>query len=252
MLSEEKLNNLLNNKLNVTVLESVGSTNTELKKLAQNGATDGTVLIAKKQTAGRGRLGRSFYSPENSGIYMSVLFRPNIDFKDASLITPATSVSVLRALKNSGAKNLGIKWVNDIFCENKKTAGILTEISFTSSSQIDFLIVGIGINLTTEVFPTELENIAGSVFKDKPCDKNKIVADTLNSLYDFYKNIKDRTFLQDYKNYSILTGRDVFLVYPDKKIPVTVLGIDDDCRLIVRYSDGSSEHISTGEISVRF
>lgn len=253
MLSEESIKKFLKHKFNVKVLESVGSTNTELKKMARAGEPEGSVLIAKHQTNGRGRLGRSFYSPQNSGIYMSILFRPCFEFFKAQLITAASAISVCRALENQGALNLGIKWVNDIFLNDKKISGILTEVEFkNNSSELDFLITGIGINVTTSDFPDDIKNIAGSAFDKNNVDKNKIVADILNNLYDFYKNIESLEFLQEYKDRSILKNRNIMLVSPDKETPAKVIGIDDECHLIVELADGTVSHISTGEVSVRF
>ena len=252
-LSEENIKKFLKHKLNIKVLDTVGSTNTELKKMARAGEPCGTVLIAKHQTKGRGRLGRSFFSPENSGIYMSILFRPRFDASKAQLITAAGAVSVCRALEDEGAENLGIKWVNDIFSGNKKVSGILTEVGFKNNSdELDFLIVGIGINVTPSVFPDDIKNIAGSVFNKNDIDKNKIIANVLNYLCDFYKNIDTLKFLDEYKERSILKNRDVILVSPVKEINAKVLGIDDECRLIVKLSDGTVTHISTGVVSVRF
>ena len=253
MLSEENIVEFLRHKLNIKVVDSVGSTNTELKNLAKSGECDGTVLIAKHQTAGRGRLGRSFYSPENSGIYMSILFRPSFDASKAQLVTAASAVSVCRALENAGAENLGIKWVNDVFLRNKKISGILTEVGFkNNSNELDFLIVGIGINVTTSDFPDDIKNIAGSAFDKNDVNKNKIIAEVLNHLCNFYKDIDALEFLEEYKDRSVLKNRDVLLVSPDKEINAKVLGIDDECRLIVKLSDGTVTHISTGEVSVRF
>lgn len=252
-LSQKEINIHLNHKLDIKVLDSIGSTNTELKNMARNDEPDGSVLIAKHQTSGRGRLGRSFYSPENSGIYMSILFRPSFDASKAQLITAAAAVCVCRALENEGAKNLGIKWVNDIFMNDKKISGILTEVEFKrNSTELDFLIVGIGINVTTSDFPDDIKNIAGSVFDKNDIDKNKITANILNSLCDFYNNIEALDFLEEYKTRSILKNRDVVLVSPNNEINAKVLGIDDKCQLIVEVSDGTISHISTGEVSVRF
>lgn len=252
-LLEEKIKDCLKYPLNIKVLDSVGSTNTELKNLAKNGESAGTVLIARHQTEGRGRLGRSFYSPKDSGIYMSILFRPDFEASKAQLITAASAVSVCRALENSGSERLGIKWVNDVFLKDKKISGILTEISFKNNSQeLDFLITGIGINITQSDFPDSIKTIAGAVFEKQDIDKNKIVADVLNHLCDFYNNIDNLEFLEEYKNRSILKDRDVILISPDKNTPARVIGIDDDCRLVVEFENGSVEHISTGEVSVRF
>ncbi len=251
-LSKEKIEYFLKNEFNIMVEDSVSSTNTVLKELAKSGSSDKTVLIANSQTSGKGRLGRSFYSPKNSGIYMSILLRPQKKF-NYQYITPLTSVAVLKALEALGAKNLGIKWVNDIFLKNKKVAGILTEIGFKeNSSEADFLIIGIGINLMPQKFPEELSEIAGSVFDKNIIDKNKIIAEILDDFLYFYELLPDLHFLKEYKSRSILKDRKVSVITPVSEKEAVVIGIDDECRLIAEFPDGKISHISTGEVSIKF
>lgn len=238
--------------MNIRFFDTLPSTNTYLKELAKNGALEGTVIVADKQTMGRGRLGRSFYSPENSGLYMSVLLRPQKSIP-LSYVTPLAAVSVCRALENSGAKGLGIKWVNDIFCNGKKVSGILTEVNFLKTSdKIDFLIVGIGINLNTSVFPENLTDIAGSVFCDNDFDRNKIIDDILDNLFFFYNNIEKKEFADEYKKRSLVINKNVTLISGETKKDAFVLDISDDFGLFVQLPDGNTKNINTGEISVRF
>lgn len=231
--------------------EELPSTNTYLKEQARLGAPEGTVIVAERQTAGRGRSGRSFYSPKASGLYMSVLFRPEkaVPFH---YITPAAAVSVCRALEMSGAKKLGIKWVNDIFSENRKVCGILTEIEFVkNTSKTDFIIVGIGINLTTTDFPDSIRDIAGAVFENQCVDMKKIMTDILDSLFDFYYDIENKKFLSEYKQRSVILNRRVTLISGEQRKEAFVIDIDDDFCLVVKFPDGNISKINSGEVSIR-
>lgn len=235
----------------IQIFDTLPSTNTFLKEQARLGAPEGTVIIAKEQTNGHGRLGRSFYSPKNSGLYMSVLLRPERNIP-LSFVTPMSAVAVCRALENSGSKPLFIKWVNDIFCDGKKISGILTEVSFKKSSDnIDFLVVGIGVNLTTKAFPESLSSIAGSAFCDSDIDNIKIAKDILNNLFYLYADIEKKEFFDEYKNRSILLNKNVTLVSAENKREAFVLDISDDFSLVVKFPDGKISNINTGEVSVR-
>lgn len=183
---------------------------------------------------------------------MSVLLRPEkaVPF---NYITPAAAVSVCRALEMSGAKQLGIKWVNDIFSENRKVCGILTEIEFIkNTSKIDFIIVGIGINLTTTNFPDSIRDIAGSVFENQYVDMQKLITDILNSLFDFYYDIENKRFLSEYKERSVILNRWVTLISGEQRKEAFVVDIDDDFCLLVKFSDGSISKINSGEVSIRY
>lgn len=253
LLSEDKIRSYAKNSYLITIADSVTSTNTILKKQARVGAPHGTVLIAKEQTDGRGRSGKSFYSPKASGLYMSVVLRINCDMNFSQLITPAAAVAVVRALKAQGVQNPGIKWVNDIYCDEKKVCGILTEVEFLPSSATPaFFIVGIGINLNTQNFPGDIKDIAGCAFKNSDFDINMLCAQILDNLFFLCESANPQSFSDEYKNLSILTGRDVTLISGDKSTPVRVMGIDDSLRLIVKLPDNSILHINTGEVSIKF
>lgn len=251
-LSEDKIKAYAKGEYLITIAESVTSTNTLLKEQARNGAPHGTVLIAKEQTEGRGRLGRSFYSPESTGLYMSVILRLDCDDNFSELITPAAAVAVVRALKSQGV-NPGIKWVNDIYCDEKKICGILTEVEFSPlTSTPDFFIVGIGVNLDTKTFPDDINDIAGNAFKNSDFDVNLLTAQILDNLLSLCEKSDPEDFLSEYKNLSILNNRNVYLISAGKTTPALVIGIDDSFRLVVKLPDGSISHINTGEVSIKF
>lgn len=232
------------------VYDEVTSTNKVLKQMAISGEREGTVIIAKKQTEGRGRLGRSFFSPEDTGLYMSVLLRPEADFEKSFFVTPMTAVAVVRALKALGAPRLYIKWVNDIFCNGKKVSGILAEGGIDECGH-KYIVLGVGINLFKSEFPDEIKNIAGAVFDcDEDVSPKKVADAFLNEFWMLYKNPEDRTYIDEYRQMSMLTGKNVTLLSGDKKRCVKAIDIDNECRLVIENEDGEKEVVLAGEVSV--
>ena len=147
-------------------VDTIDSTNNAVKALAQAGASEGFVLIADHQTAGRGRLGRGFYSPKD-GLYLSIVIRPTFDMSRASQVTVAAAAATSESIDETCGCASQIKWVNDIYVNNKKVCGILTEATTDfETGQIDSLIIGIGINTSDKSFPPELADIAGSVSEE--------------------------------------------------------------------------------------
>ncbi len=245
----------IKNKCNITVLSKTESTNLLLKSMALNGTREGSVVVAGEQTAGIGRMGRSFYSPGNTGIYMSILLKPGISPEKSVFITTAAAVAVCKALEKNGVDNTGIKWVNDIYIDGKKICGILTQGNIDSqSNKLNFAIVGIGINVYSPEndFPDEIKNIAGAVFKEKKENlRNKIVADILSCFYEIYNDLTDTTYVDEYVKRSIIIGKrvDVFTASQVKSAMVT--GIDNECRLQVKYDDGTESVLDSGEVSLK-
>jgi len=239
----------------VEAVETVTSTNTVLKERAAAGAPEGTVLIAARQTDGRGRQGRSFSSPRDTGLYVSILLRPAMRAEQALFLTTAVAVAVAEAVEEVSGKQTGIKWVNDIWIGERKICGILTEASFDlEGGGLEYAVVGWGINLTEPAggFPEELRGIAGAVFEKAPDPetKSRLAAGVLRRFKYYYETLADKTFLQGYRDRSILIGRAVSILgAPERE--AFVLGIDDDCRLHVRLSDGQERYLSSGEVRVR-
>lgn len=241
----------LREKLSVSVVPIVGSTNTELKALAEKGGADGTVLIALTQTAGRGRLGRSFYSPKDTGLYMSVLLRPEFSASEALNITACAAVAAAKAIDKAAGVNSQIKWVNDIYIGGKKVCGILTEASIDfESGGLNYAVLGIGINLNTADFPAELQNVAASVSDGKADLRPLVSAEFLNIFFEYYKNLTARDFLAEYRSRSMLTGKEISFVRGSETFCGTVLGIDDDMRLLVRLENGEETAFSSGEVQL--
>lgn len=242
--------------LKIDVVDEVTSTNTLLKEEARKGASEGRVLVAKKQTEGRGRLGRSFFSPKN-GIYMSFILRPKISFRESLLLTTIAAVAVTEAIKEVSGKAVGIKWVNDVYLEGKKVCGILTEAEAdVETGSLAYAVVGIGLNLTEPEGGVleELKEIAGFLYgkEDAPIGlKSKLTAEIIKKYFYYYEKLPKHLFMEEYKKNQILIGKDIFVIEPDRKKKAKVLGVDDEARLMVEYEDGEKESLFTGEVSVR-
>lgn len=231
------------------------STNLQLRQAAEKGAPTGLCIIAKEQTAGRGRLGRSFLSPPKNGIYMSVLLRPEIKLEQAALITPAVAVCVAQAIEAIAECQVTIKWVNDLFVREKKVCGILTEtVLRPADQQLAYLVIGIGINLSDEGIPEAIKEIAGGILPtgETPPDRNQLIAEILNRMEDVLLPLQPDHFLPEYRSRSNLIGCPVTVFQND--IPQesgVAIDIDDSARLVLRLDSGEIKHLGSGEVSCR-
>lgn len=240
----------------MAVVGTIDSTNKYIKKCISV-LDDGFTIIAEKQYSGRGRLGRTFESPEG-GLYMSMLLigREVVDNVDS--ITVRTAVAVKNAIKElTGLESVGIKWVNDIYCEDKKICGILAE-RIVRKGYCDFTVLGIGVNVTTprKAFDKELREIAGSIadFTKVDFSRNELAACILNHLEKtLFVTDKEKSeeILNDYRDSSIIIGKEVYVSNGSKNVRAKVLGIDDFASLYVQYEDGLTEIIRTGEVSTK-
>lgn len=258
--------------LDITVYDEVDSTNTLLKEMASDGAREGAVVISNSQTGGKGRMGRSFYSPLDTGLYISVLLRPsNIEPHRALRITTMAAVAACHAIeavlpekeKSSGKKKSSedpkIKWVNDIYMDGKKVAGILTEASVSmENGNLEYAVLGIGFNVYPPKggFPDEIKDIAGSILSSKlPDAKNHIAASFLESFFSIYRDPDGAHYERAYKERSLVLRKavDVIPTGGGKKRRAKVLDITDECNLVVKYQDGPKEEavLSSGEVSIR-
>lgn len=256
-ISAQSISKFINSRnIDITYYDCIDSTNTNLKKMAENGASEGTVIVAAEQTAGRGRLGRSFSSQKGTGVYFSILLRPDMKPQDALLITTCAAVATAKAIEKNTGKIAYIKWVNDIFVHNRKVSGILTEASFDlENGKLSYAVLGIGINMyfPDESVPDDIKGIAGGVFDEKPSgdDISRIVADVIDNFMADYKTLSGKHFLFDYISRSYLDGKKVNVIKPTETKKAEVVGIDDDFRLQVKYDDGITEFLSSGEVSLR-
>ncbi len=241
-------------KFNISVLGTVTSTNALLKQEAQE-CGEGRVIIADSQTKGSGRFQRKFHSPIGCGIYMSILIKPDFTAETSVLITAAAALAVAEAVENLSGKKTQIKWVNDVLIEGKKVCGILTEgIINPKTGKIESGIVGIGINVyePEEGYPEEIFNIAGAVFGERQENKrNKLTALVINRFWDYYTSLDKKTFLGGYKSRMASIGKEIDVIRGDSIKKAEAVGIDNSCRLKVRYPNGETEYLSSGEISIK-
>ncbi len=237
----------------IEVRASLPSTNTELKKLAACGEKEGKILIANEQTAGRGRMGRSFYSPSDSGIYMSLLLRPELNAEKAVLLTTLAAVSAARAIEQVCGINIGIKWVNDLYYNERKVAGILTEGGINmETGMLEYAVVGIGVNVSTSNFPEEIQNTAASVSANgRQISRSYLAAQIINRLIADLPELETKSYMQEYKARSVILGKEIFVLKKGGQIPAVALNIDENAALLVRYTDSSTEKLSSNDISIR-
>lgn len=242
--------------LELTVLPAVSSTNALVREKANQGCPEGCVVIAGEQTAGRGRCGRSFYSPGDTGVYLSLLLRPTAySPRQAVCLTAAAAVAMCQAIEAVSGQAPGIKWVNDLFLRGRKVCGILTEAAFDlETGGLEYAVLGAGVNLYPPVggFPEELRTIAGAVLERPVADgKNRLAGEFLNRFLDFYGDLGSRGYLEEYRSRSIAVGRNITVLSGGQAVNACALGIDDECRLLVRYESGETAALSYGEIGIR-
>ena len=242
--------------LDLTVLPTVPSTNAFVREKANQGCPEGCIIVACEQTDGRGRYGRQFFSPVDSGVYLSLLLRPTAySPQQATCLTAAAAAAMCQAIEAVTGQQPGIKWVNDIFLHGKKVCGILTEAAVgLETGTLNYMVLGAGVNLypPAEGFPEEIQSIAGSVLEHScPEAKNRLVGEFLNRFWDFYSHPECRTYLEDYRARSLAIGRNVTVLSAGKAVSAYAYGIDDDFRLLVRYDSGKTEALSYGEIRIQ-
>ncbi len=237
-----------------TVAET-DSTNTRLKELAKTGAAEGILLAADRQTAGRGRLGRSFLSPAGSGIYISLLVRPNIPLERSTDLTVAAAVCVARALENLCELQADIKWVNDLYVGEKKLCGILTEGAALANGKTDYAVVGIGLNMKKLDCgdDRELASLVTSL-EEQGCSvsRARLIAAILAEFDRYYADMEANhpAVLAEYRRRMFLVGRKVTLSGDKQKQPYKVLGVDDQAGLLVQAPDQTVLSLQSGEVSI--
>ncbi len=244
-------------KCRVETFKSVDSTNTVLRALAVKGEAEFKVVASEEQTAGKGRKGKSFFSASGTGIYFSILLRPEMPADKSLYITTAAAVAVVRAIKNVTNLDTKIKWVNDIFYNGKKLCGILTEAALDfEGGGLEYAVLGIGINVSDPKggFEGELKNIATSLYGDKTYNsdlRNKLIAEVLNQFMIFYDKLTEKEFMAEYIDKSNLIGETVSTVLDGKEVVGTVAKIDEEAHLFLKFADGTEKELLAGEISLR-
>lgn len=231
----------------IIVLDVTESTNLDAAKIVKT-APHGTTILADAQTAGRGRLGRSFFAP-SGGIYMSVILQLNLAFSDAVLITTAASVAVCKAVEAVSSVRPQIKWVNDILVDGKKVCGISCE-AVSAGETIDAVILGIGINFSAQEFPKELQDTAGVLFSKPPVSRNVLTAEILKNLLEETKDLASRKFIEDYRMRSAVIGKPICYLEAGVWHDAEAVGIDENGGLVV-LENGISKTLVSGEVTLR-
>lgn len=238
--------------------DTIDSTNTRAKELAQQGAPHGTVLIANQQTGGRGRLGRTFLSPKDAGIYLSVILRPGCMPEDLMHLTCAVGVAMCDAIAQSAGFRPSIKWTNDLVWGGKKLGGILTEMATEpDSSKVSYAVVGIGINCcqSIEDFDPSIREMATSlsIVTRQPVSRAKVAAAMMDALWCIdHRLLTEQSSIMDrYRADCMTLGQPISIHRSNTVRHGTAVAVDDQGALIVEFPDGHREPISSGEVSVR-
>ena len=235
---------------------TVDSTNNYLKRQALLGAPHGTVAVADCQTGGKGRLGRSFQSPGGVGIYLSMLLRPDCPQEQLMHLTCAVGTAMCDTLEEAAGVRPGIKWTNDLVCEKRKLSGILVELLNDTRGKL-CVIIGIGVNCCQQLtdFPEELRDRAGSLamVTGRRIDRPKVAAAMMEALADMDRNLLTgkEAMLEQYRRDCVTLGQKISVVRGDEIRHGTALDIGNDGDLIVRFDDGHTEAVSSGEVSIR-
>lgn len=258
ILSEQGIRRYLdaeNDWLKFEVLATAVSTNSLAREKANSAVPEGYTILANAQTGGRGRLGRSFYSPPDTGIYMSLLLRP-VGYSPAQAVkvTTMAAVAACEAIESVSGKETQIKWVNDVYMDGRKVCGILTEGAFNlENGNLDYIILGVGMNvyLPEGGFPEEISHIAGAVFNQSENDgKNRLAAAFLDCFMKYYRS-GSGAYAEKYRKRSFVIGKQIEVITPSGRSRADALDVDGDCRLIVRYEDGTVEALSSAEVRIK-
>ncbi|MGP1587415.1 MAG: biotin--[acetyl-CoA-carboxylase] ligase [Treponemataceae bacterium] len=249
-------------KIHIECFDTIDSTNSYAKRILGSGKViKNSLIAAESQTAGRGRMGRVFYSPSKTGIYLSIIYNPKEKIVEPAKITAFSAVALCRVINRLYKVNPKIKWVNDIYLNGKKVAGILTEgFSNFETGFIENVIIGIGVNIfdNPNFFPKEISKIAGSIFeKEKLSDisvsRCQFIAEIAGEVLSIFSE-KPESVMQEYKDFSFLTGKKVnvhpIIDDPDSSYEAKVIGIDDNACLIVQLKDGSKKLLNSGEVTL--
>ena len=244
----------LKNNAKIIAYDTVSSTNTVAKELAESGAREFTVVTAKSQTNGKGRLGRSFISNSENGLYMSVILKPDIPAEKCVDITVLSAVAVLEAIEETSNIKSTIKWINDIYINEKKVCGILAESSF-DNSKLSYVIVGIGVNILPPEngFDETIKDIATSIYEDNAPQncKELLCAKIIDKLIFYYQNMESKSYMKVYKEKSNILGKSVDVYRGNEIIKGTAIDINENAELIVKTENGDICVFNSGEARVR-
>ena len=238
------------------VYTETDSTNNRAKFLAVNeNAPDGTLIVAEKQTGGRGRMGRTFESPFGSGIYFTVVLRRHLEMQSAPLITSCVAVAVAEAIEKLSGADTKIKWVNDVFINDKKVCGILTEAGMNfETRQLDYAVVGIGINtgLVENSLSNDVLNVATSIEAETGIrvKRAELVAEVMNGFEKHLETLESKDYMNEYRKRSLIIGKRIVVSKGNSEKEAIADDIDNNAFLIVKYDDGTTETLSSGEARI--
>lgn len=232
----------------------IDSTNKKAKELAIEGAAHGTLVVANEQFSGKGRYGRTFESPKDTGIYMSLILKPEeLSYSHPTIITSYAAVIVSEVVKELTGKELEIKWVNDLFFNGKKVCGILTEaVTDFESGTMEWIVLGIGLNLSNADFSKEVKEKAGGIYGDETIEvnRNKLVAAIYDSLLSEHKKLSEAEMMTLYKEKSLVLNKKVIIQQGKEEFIAYIKDIDEQGQLIIERTPGKLETFNSGEIRI--
>lgn len=232
--------------------KEVASTNDVAYNLALQGEKEGSVIIAESQTHGKGRLARKWVSPKGKGLYFSVILRPDILFTKISVITLLSALSVAEAIKEELGLNSLIKWPNDVLINGGKVCGILTEMN-GEADKVNFVVVGIGININTskDILPKEATSIAVELGKEiSRIEFTKLIFRSLDKYYNYFKNGRGSDIIKRYKDMAMFLDKKIQVTSHNNKIEGYAVDVDIDGALILKLGSGAKQRVLAGDVSV--
>lgn len=238
--------------LKVLVFDSLDSTNTLAKAMLKDGENDDFLIVAREQTKGRGRFERKFYSPKDAGVYFSLAITPKTG-EEIAFYTPICAIATADAVRSVCGKNAFVKWVNDVYVDGKKCAGILCEATSSKNGEIDKVVMGIGVNLYEKDggFDEEIKDKACAVADGVENAANRIVATIVNEIRELIENFDKEYIVAKYKRLSMLIGKKIEVCKEENSAEKAIaVDIDENCGLIVRYGDGKEENLRIGEVKI--
>lgn len=248
VLNQTEIEKHLNFECDVKYYDTIDSTNTQAKRLVTDGNDGVMLVVGDEQTKGRGRQGKSFYSPSKTGVYMTLVIHPMLELQNAVTITTAASVAVCKAIEKLTDKKPSIKWVNDIYLDDKKICGILTEaVSDFETQTVTSVIIGVGLNVETVTFPEDVKDASCLGAKVKRAELIGEIANELNQIctcgYD--------AFMDYYKKHSMIIGKSIVYFQNGERINATAIDLSPTGGLVVEHEDGTEKTLNSGEITIR-
>ena len=230
------------------IFNKIDSTNVYAKKIVPN-INKNTVIIANSQTNGHGKFGKNFFSPANTGIYMTIILKDSIKTKNVFSITFLCAIAVCKAIDKLTSKKAKLKWINDVFIDDKKCCGILTECETNLKTGLsNNIVAGIGLNVSTVKFPKELKSIATSL--QNCMDRNIIISEIINNFFKLYKNLTTKQIVEKYKKFCFVLGKDICYTKDNIKYMAKATNINKFGNLIIKDYNGKTKTLECEEIKI--